>query len=316
MEIIGDKIKKILKNRIFLAIFIIIVILLITFIILKNVNNRSTLSTYIVQFESLGGSKVPYQKIEEGCKVEKPEDPMKEGFQFLEWTLNEEKYDFDRVVDRDITLVAVWKANTDTIIRTVTFNSNGGSNIVPIEIAKGSSITEPIKPTKEGYIFIGWYLNDEQFDFNTMIENDITLEAQWEENKKEIEEKQNHTSLSNISKVENESNKPVENNKNENKEENRINNSNNENIQNNTIMNGNNTNEKREVNVNPSKITIYKGEKTDIRISYSPKSADWSWLGARQFDNNIIYCNGYVDDPGLYTIYRSRSWNNDNKIWC
>ena len=40
-------------------------------------------------------------------------------------------------------------------------------------------IVKPRDPTREGYIFAGWYLNGELFDFNTKITGDITLEARW-----------------------------------------------------------------------------------------------------------------------------------------
>ncbi len=62
---------------------------------------------------------------------------------------------------------------------TVEFNSNGGSLVEPIKIEKDGTIEKPSDPTREGYIFAGWYLNGEKFDFNTKITGDITLEARW-----------------------------------------------------------------------------------------------------------------------------------------
>ena len=62
---------------------------------------------------------------------------------------------------------------------TIEFNSNGGSLVEPIKIEKDGTIEKPLDPTREGYIFAGWYLNGEKFDFNTKITGDITLEARW-----------------------------------------------------------------------------------------------------------------------------------------
>lgn len=64
----------------------------------------------------------------------------------------------------------------------VTFNSEGGTEIVSVTIDEGDVITEPSDPTKEGFIFVYWYLDDEQveFDFTTPIEYDIVLNALWE----------------------------------------------------------------------------------------------------------------------------------------
>ncbi|MFA5692486.1 MAG: alkaline phosphatase family protein [Acholeplasmataceae bacterium] len=64
----------------------------------------------------------------------------------------------------------------------ITFNSNGGTNIPTESVYLGLKIIEPEIPLKDGYEFIHWYLEDENipFDFNTKIDNDITLNAKWE----------------------------------------------------------------------------------------------------------------------------------------
>ena len=43
---------------------------------------------------------------------------------------------------------------------TVTFNVDGEEYKV-IKVAEGASVELPTEPTKEGYIFIGWYLDEE-----------------------------------------------------------------------------------------------------------------------------------------------------------
>ena len=62
---------------------------------------------------------------------------------------------------------------------TIFFNTNGGSTINSLTIKKNEKISQPTTPTKEGYIFDGWYYNDKKFDFNTKVTKDITLEARW-----------------------------------------------------------------------------------------------------------------------------------------
>ena len=66
---------------------------------------------------------------------------------------------------------------------TVTFNSNGGSPLNSIKVMSGNTLSAPISPKKDGYIFVGWYTDS---DFNEMflfddepIINDITLYAKW-----------------------------------------------------------------------------------------------------------------------------------------
>ena len=69
---------------------------------------------------------------------------------------------------------------------TVTFISNGGSEVASQMVANDTAVTKPAAPTREGYIFTGWYTKDdndkyELFDFGTHITDNITLYAQWEE---------------------------------------------------------------------------------------------------------------------------------------
>ncbi|MCU0105477.1 InlB B-repeat-containing protein [Acholeplasma vituli] len=67
---------------------------------------------------------------------------------------------------------------------TVTFNSNGGGTVDPLTIEKGLKATAPTAPTKDGFTFNYWYTTDEavQFDFNTVINANVTLNAKWTEN--------------------------------------------------------------------------------------------------------------------------------------
>ena len=61
---------------------------------------------------------------------------------------------------------------------TVTFDSDGGSDVDQQEICNTSAI-EPSDPKKDGYDFAGWYLGDTQYTFDTKITTDITLKAHW-----------------------------------------------------------------------------------------------------------------------------------------
>ena len=66
---------------------------------------------------------------------------------------------------------------------TVTFNSNGGTEIAPKEVVSGVKIKAPSTPTKDKYLFRGWYEDStfsKEFDFNTPITSDMTLYAKWE----------------------------------------------------------------------------------------------------------------------------------------
>ena len=165
-----------------------------------------TVTEYTVFFDSDGGSKTENVKVKSGTKVNKPKDPTRSGYKFIEWQLNGKAYDFDDAVNADIELVAKWKKNEepkpspspstkpspspsrppslpdpDPIgqSRTVFFDTDGGSVIEAVVVKEGLPVTRPTNPTKDGHIFKEWQLNGTTFDFNTKITENITLTAIW-----------------------------------------------------------------------------------------------------------------------------------------
>jgi len=70
---------------------------------------------------------------------------------------------------------------------TITFDSKGGSAVQPIKASAGAVITAPTDPTKDGFVFAGWYestdggttLSDTAFSFSYMPARVFTLYAKW-----------------------------------------------------------------------------------------------------------------------------------------
>ena len=70
----------------------------------------------------------------------------------------------------------------DTITCTVTFTTNGGTEVAAQKIKSGEKATEPTAPTKDGYTFDGWFTDSgftTAFSFSSEITADITLYAKW-----------------------------------------------------------------------------------------------------------------------------------------
>ena len=63
---------------------------------------------------------------------------------------------------------------------TVTFDSDGGTEIASVQVEKGKKITKPEDPSKEHYVFGGWYLEDAEwvFESDTVTKN-TALTAKW-----------------------------------------------------------------------------------------------------------------------------------------
>lgn len=58
--------------------------------------------------------------------------------------------------------------------------TDGGSTIEAQTVVDGEAATALTVPTKEGYTFAGWYLEDAPYSFETPVTADITLVAKWE----------------------------------------------------------------------------------------------------------------------------------------
>ena len=135
-------------------------------------------TTYVVTFDSNGGSAVAAQNVESGAKATKPNDPTREGYTFLGWYNGDVAFDFNTPITANLILVAKWQQESIAKF-TVTFNSDGGSAVESQQVESGAKATKPADPTKSGYTFVGWYNGEVAFDFNTPITADITLTAHW-----------------------------------------------------------------------------------------------------------------------------------------
>jgi len=108
--------------------------------------------------------------------VEKPKDPTIKYYVFLGWYLGTELYDFSKPVTKDLYLVAKFEKK----ILTVTFDLDGGSGIMETKVEAGKKIDKPNIPTRVGYKFVGWYYLGKSYNFNSIVDKNITLKAVWE----------------------------------------------------------------------------------------------------------------------------------------
>ena len=125
---------------------------------------------YTITFDTNGGSEIAPITQDYGTEITAPDNPTRKGYTFKGW----DKEIPETMPAENITVKAQWEINQYTI----TFDTNGGSEIAPITQDYGTEITAPDNPTRKGYTFKGW---DKEIP-ETMPAENITVKAQWEIN--------------------------------------------------------------------------------------------------------------------------------------
>ena len=126
-----------------------------------------TANSYTIAFDTDGGSKIDPITQDYGTAITAPADPTREGYTFIGW----DKAIPATMPAENMTIKAQWRINQYT----VTFDTDGGSEVAPITQDYGTAITAPADPTKTGYTFAGWSPALPA----TMPAENMTVTAQW-----------------------------------------------------------------------------------------------------------------------------------------
>lgn len=155
-------------------VFIAIVIFSIFFIVFFSSHQNKV----IVTFQGYSGSNEV--SINKNTKLDSKYVPKREGYKFVGWYYNDKLFDFDTKISNDITLVARWeKVKYDEYyIKFMVDNVVISSSVV----SEDEKISQPIDPSKNGYIFLGWYYNGKLYDFHKKVSKNMTLVAKFEKN--------------------------------------------------------------------------------------------------------------------------------------
>ena len=130
------------------------------------------INQYTITFDTNGGSEIAPITQDYGTEITVPADPTRKGYTFKGW----DKEIPETMPAENITVKAQWEINQYTI----TFDTNGGSEIAPITQDYGTEITAPDNPTRKGYTFKGW---DKEIP-ETMPAENITIKARWKDTEK------------------------------------------------------------------------------------------------------------------------------------
>ena len=130
------------------------------------------INQYTIAFDTNGGSEIAPITQDYGTEITAPDNPTRKGYTFKGW----HKEIPETMPAENITVKAQWKINQYTI----TFDTNGGSEIAPITQDYGTEITAPDNPTRKGYTFKGWHKEIPE----TMPAENITITARWKDTEK------------------------------------------------------------------------------------------------------------------------------------
>ena len=132
-----------------------------------TIKAKWTVNQYTITFANTGDSTIAPITQDYGTAVTAPAEPTKEGYTFVGW----DKEIPATMPAGDVTIKANWTVNAYTI----TFDTDGGTEIAPITQDYGTAVTAPADPTKEGYTFAGC---DKEIPA-TMPAGDVTITATW-----------------------------------------------------------------------------------------------------------------------------------------
>ena len=139
-----------------------------------EVTGTFTVNQYTITFETGEGTPVAPITKDYGTLIDAPANPVREGYKFTGWTPELPAH----MPAEDMTLVANWKIKQYTI----TFDTDGGTQVPQIKQDYGTQIAEPVVPTKDGYTFVKW----EPAIPETMPAENMTITATWKINTYEI----------------------------------------------------------------------------------------------------------------------------------
>ena len=156
---------------------------------LDNVSGSYTTLSYdtyhgemhTVTFVTNCGQSVPEQQVESGFTASEP-TVENEGYWLNGWFTDNSfsmPFDFSTPITSDLTLYASW---SPLEMVTVSFETNGGDDMEPVQILQGETFSGLPTPNHDGYEFTGWYYDAEltrSVNANDVVSEDVTLYASW-----------------------------------------------------------------------------------------------------------------------------------------
>ena len=140
------------------------------------------LKNFTLTYVSNGGTEYAAETYKEGTEVTIDKAPTREGYIFKGWYSDEALTQAVSKVtmDSDKTVYAKWEKEIKNF--TLTYVSNGGTEYAAETYKEGTEVAIDKAPTREGYIFKGWYADEAltQAVSKVTMDSDKTVYAKWE----------------------------------------------------------------------------------------------------------------------------------------
>ena len=146
---------------------------------------------YLLSFETNGGSKIDSVLYYPNAYLAAPENPTRNNYVFAGWYKDEaltKAFSFNaapQMPSNAMTLYAKWEK-----MNAIVFNTNGGSEVESVYGAVGDPVENLTTPTKEGYIFDGWYADKQlttPYEVTIIPSGIVTVYAKWHEQAKNVQ---------------------------------------------------------------------------------------------------------------------------------
>ena len=92
-----------------LAVLLTVIAIMVGYLAYTAINDKVENTFFYVLLDSDGGTRYEPLKVRINEPAEKPEDPIKEGYKFKYWSLDNGEYDFSTKVRGNIKLRAIWE---------------------------------------------------------------------------------------------------------------------------------------------------------------------------------------------------------------
>ena len=134
---------------------------------------------YTIKIVNNNGELLSSFEVASGGNINNIDEPSMDGYIFVSLLKDGLIYDKSSPIYEDMTLEASF-VKVPEITNNYTISFDFGDEVKTQTVKEGDKVIKPVDPKKNKYKFLGWYIDNELYDFNTEVYSDMMLKAKWE----------------------------------------------------------------------------------------------------------------------------------------